>query len=181
MMVTFIVGDGRYVRRVRFAKNSEVTYAGLTQDTYVDEALPTMSYNFSTALRLRGGAGQRRYAFLATGIGGAQGSIRSARLHLDVIGAISNVRVFRQVDGGQLAWNGINWSNWQLFTGGDTGPAGSAGFLPVGLARIDVGAAVTAPGAYAFRLETDGTSAAAAFGSEDTSFDQPWLVITAQR
>jgi hypothetical protein len=183
MMVTFIVGDGRYVRRVRFAKNSDVTYAGMAQDTYVDEALPTLNYNSSTALRVRAGAGQRRYAFLATGASGAQGSIRSARLHLDVTGAISNLRVFRQVDSGQLtSWGSLNWNNWQLLTGGDTGgQAGLAGFLPVGLARIDVGAAVTAPGAYAFRLETDGTSSTSAFGSRETSFDQPWLVITTQR
>ncbi len=182
MMVTFIVGDGRYVRRVRFAKNSQVTYVGMAQDTYVDEAQPTIANNSSTVLRVRGGAGQRRYAFLATGTGGAQGAIRSAHLHLDVTGAIPGLRVYRQADSGALfSWNTLTWSNWQAVTGGDAGLAGSAGYLPLGLARVDVGAAVTAFGAYAFRLETDGTSATSAFGSKETSFDQPWLVVTTQR
>ncbi len=184
MRITFIVGDGRYVRRVRFSKVSQVTYTAMGQDTYVDEAQANTPLSGQPALRVRGGANQRRYAFLGTGTGGATGAIRSARLYLDVLGSIGGLRANR-IDAVPLSnWGSATWTNWQQVVGldiGAPGSAGSAGFLAGGtLAKLNVDAAVTSLGAYTFRLETDDPSPNAAVGHSESSVDRPWLVVTTQ-
>ncbi len=181
MLITFVVGDGRYVRRVRFSKVSQVTYSPMGEDTYVDEAAPDTPFSGQTPLRVRGGTGQRRHALLSTATGAAAGTIRSARLYLDVQGSIGGLRVFRVAAAPLVFWSAVTWNNWQSLVGPDAGLAASAGFLAGGrLAKLDVGSVVTSPTAYTFRLETDDPSTNAAFGSRESTFDRPWLVVTAQ-
>ena len=180
LRVTFLVGQGRYVRRLRFTKTSQVTYVPIPQDTYVDEADPTANFMTSTSLRLRGGEGQRRYAFLEADASAVTGSIKSATLYVDAATSFYGLYVVRQVYARGIPTGGFTWNDWSTATGGDAAFVGGTSSVAGGLVKVSLNG-VTAPGAYTFRLEADDTRTTPALGSAETPYDRPWLVITTQR
>ncbi len=180
MRVTFLVGQGRYVRRLRFTKGSLTTYVPVQRDTFVDEATPTLSYNSATPLLLSNAEGQRRYAFLAFDVNPLPGTPQSAALYVDVQGLFYGLGVWRQhATPAGVYWPDLTWAFWEALTGGDSALSGSLEFAPPGRAKVSLGSGV-ASGAHTFRLATDDAALTPAIGSRESASDRPWLVITTQ-
>jgi len=180
MQVTFVRDGGEYRRRINFSQNSQVHYLTMSDDTYVDEAVPSTNFGSATSVQLRDGAGQRKFAYLKMVADGLIGTVNTARLRLSVLSAaIQNLRIYEVGNFGLWNEDSIHWNNRILQAGGDVALLGSLSALGANtIVNLNLDSTIQGNRSIPIRMETDDTRNGRSIATKENPARQPYLIIT---